>query len=154
MTKNEAFQTARERSERIKQDAYAAANKLAVDCIETADAALRNDAFNPAAKVAREHAYSAASDARAGMYAEAEQRHANRMVAVQRHFGQQITSRRDPDTDHALPFVVEIHPAGLWAPIPMPAPIGALTTIEVAEIKQQRRVDPDGRVLSENPVAD
>jgi hypothetical protein len=33
MTRNEAFQAAREASERIKQDAYAAANQLAVDCI-------------------------------------------------------------------------------------------------------------------------
>ena len=37
---NEAFQAAREGSERIKQDAYAAANQLAIDCIDTADAAL------------------------------------------------------------------------------------------------------------------
>jgi hypothetical protein len=81
---NEAFQAAREGSERIKQDAYAAANQLAIDCIDTADAALRKGPFNPAAKAVHEHAYSAASDARAGMYAEAEQRHANRLAAIQR----------------------------------------------------------------------
>jgi hypothetical protein len=58
---------------------YAAADQLAVDCIGTADAALRTDP-NPTARAARDRAYSAASDARAGMYAEAEQRHANRMA--------------------------------------------------------------------------
>jgi hypothetical protein len=137
MTKNEVFQAAREKSERIKQDAYTAANQLAVDCIETADAAPRKDAFNPAAKAAREHAYSAASDARAGMHAEAEQRHTNRLAAVQRHFGQQITSRGDPDADRALAFVAEVDPTGVWAPIAKPAPIGEIATIEFAGVKSQ-----------------
>jgi hypothetical protein len=93
------------------------ANQLGVDCIDTADAALRKEPFNPVGRAARDRAYSAASDARAGMYAEAEQRHANRLAAIQRHFGQQITSRGDPDADHALVFVAEVDPAGLWAPI-------------------------------------
>jgi hypothetical protein len=40
MTKKETFEAAREKSERIKQDAYAAANQLAllsVECSEEAD---------------------------------------------------------------------------------------------------------------------
>jgi len=49
MTREQSYQRAREASEKIKQDAYTAANQLAVDCIDTADAALRRDAFNPAA---------------------------------------------------------------------------------------------------------
>jgi hypothetical protein len=83
MTKEQTYQRAREASEKIKQDAYAAANQLAVDCIDTADATMRKDPFNLTARAAREHACSVASDARAGMYAEAERRHANRMAAIQ-----------------------------------------------------------------------
>jgi hypothetical protein len=154
MTRNEAFQAAREASERIKQDAYAAANQLAVDCIDTADAVLRRDPFNQAGKAARERAYSAASDARAGMYAEAEQRHANRMAALARYLGQAYRGPGDPDADHALAFVNEIDPAGLWAPIARPAPIGTFTTINVAGIKRQVRVDANGRIVAESPVAD
>jgi hypothetical protein len=41
MTKEQTFQAAHEASEKIKQDAYAAANQLAVNCIDTADARLR-----------------------------------------------------------------------------------------------------------------
>jgi hypothetical protein len=107
-----------------------------------------------AARAARDRAYSAASDARAGMYSEAEQRHGNRMAAIQRHFGQQITSRGNPDAENALAFVAEIDPAGMWAPIAKPAPIGEVSTVEFAGIKQQRRVDANGRVVAENPVAD
>jgi hypothetical protein len=62
--------------------------------------------------------------------------------------------RGDPNADHALAFVAEIDPAGLWAPIAKPAPIGALTTINVAGIMQQRRVDANGRVVAEDLVAD
>jgi hypothetical protein len=53
MTKEQTYQRAREASEKIKQDAYAAANQLAVDCIDTGDAAFRRDPFNPAAMAGR-----------------------------------------------------------------------------------------------------
>ena len=43
--------------------------------------------------------------ARAAAYAEAEQRHRDRLAAIQRHFGQQVMSRGDPNADHALAFV-------------------------------------------------
>ena len=49
MTKEQTYQRAREASEKVKQDAYAAANQLAVDCIDAADIALRKDPMNPAA---------------------------------------------------------------------------------------------------------
>jgi hypothetical protein len=115
---------------------------------------LRRDPFNQAGKAARERAYSAASDARAGVYAEAEQRHANRMAALARYLGQAYRGSGDPDADHALAFVAEVDPAGLWAPIATPAPVGTLTTINVAGMKRQVRVGANGRVVAENPVAD
>jgi hypothetical protein len=67
MTKEQTYQRAREASEKIKQEAYAGANQLAVDCIDTADA-VHKDPFNLTARAAREHVCSVASDARAGMY--------------------------------------------------------------------------------------
>jgi hypothetical protein len=141
MSRETEYKRAREKSERIKQDAYAAANQLAVDCIETADTALKKDPFSPVARAARDRAYSAASDARAGMYAEAEQRHANRMAALARYFGQAYRGPGNPDADHALAFVAEVDPNGLWTPFVAEPPIGEIATIEFAGIKPQRRVD-------------
>ena len=54
----------------------------------------------------------------------------------------------------AVAFVAEIDPAGLWAPIAKRTPIGTLTTINVAGVKRQFRVDANGRIVAENPVAD
>ena len=70
---------------------------MAADRLTAADATLRALRFGAEANAARDAAYAAASDASAKMYAEAEERHADRLAAIQRHFGQQITSRRTPD---------------------------------------------------------
>lgn len=96
-----------------------------------------------------------ASDHRAALLAETEQRHADRLAALARHFGQHYRGPGDPDAGHALAFLAEIDPAKLWAPgASMPLPIGEITTIEFAGTKQQRRVDGRGRAVPESPVAD
>jgi hypothetical protein len=56
----------------------------------------------------RDTAYLPASDAKAGMCAEAGQRHSGRMAGMQRHFGQQIGSRGNPGADHAQAFVAAV----------------------------------------------
>ena len=81
------------------------ADQLSADAITDADAKLRQERFSAKAKAVREATYAAASDTRAGMIAEAEQRHRDRLAAIQRHFGQQVMSRGDPDADHALAFI-------------------------------------------------
>jgi hypothetical protein len=84
--------------------------------------------IDAAAKTA---AYSLASDVRAAAYPGAEQRHRDRMAAIQRHFGQQVMSRGDPDADHALDFVeTDADPERLFAPFPAEAPIGRVVEID------------------------
>jgi len=101
------------------------ADQLSADAITDADAKLRQERFSAKAKAVREATYAAASDTRAGMIAEAEQRHRDRLAAIQRHFGQQVMSRGDPDADHALAFVETVaDPEGLHTPQPPEPPIG------------------------------
>ena len=101
------------------------ADQLVVDATTDADAKLRKAGFPTGAKAARDEAYAVASDARAEMVAEAEQQHRDPLAAIQRHFGQQITRRGDPDADHALAFVETVaDPEGLYTPQPAEAPIG------------------------------
>ena len=88
-------------SEKIREDAYRAAAQLVVDATADADTKLRQARFSVEARAVRDAAYATAADA----YAEAEQRHRDRLAAIQRHFGQQVMSRGDPNADHALAFV-------------------------------------------------
>jgi hypothetical protein len=80
-------------SEKIRDDAYRAADQLVVDATADADAKLRQARFSVEARAVRDAAYAATADARAAAYAEAEQRHRDRMAAIQRYFGQQVMSR-------------------------------------------------------------
>ena len=142
-------------SEKIREDAYRAADQLVVNAIADADAKLHRARFSAEAKAVRDATYSISGDARAGMVAEAEQRHRDRLAAIQRHFGQQIMSRGDPDADHALAFVETVaDPEGLHAPLPTEAPIGRVVEIAYNGIKRQVRVDANGRVVAESPVSD
>jgi hypothetical protein len=96
-----------------------------------------------------------APSARTAAYAEAEQRHYDRLAATQRHFGQQIARRGDPIADHAVAFVeIVADLEGLYALQPAEAPIGRVVEISYNGIKRQVRVDANGRVVAENPVAD
>jgi hypothetical protein len=107
--------------------------------------------FSAEASAARDATYSAAGDARAAAYAEAEQRHYDRLAAIQRYFGQQIARRGDPDADHALAFVETIaDPERLYAPQPAEAPIGRVVEIAYNGIKRQVRVDANGRVVADS----
>jgi hypothetical protein len=99
--------------------------------------------------------YALAADNRAAAYAEAEQRHRDRLAAIQRCFGQQITSGGNPDADHAVDFAETVaDPEGLWTPTAAEAPIGEVVTIDYNGIKCQVRVDARGRVVAESPIAD
>ena len=135
-----------------------AADRLVVDATTDAGAKLRKAGFSVEAKAVRDAIYSAASDARAGAYVEAELLHYDRLAAIQRHFGQQVMSRGDPDADHALAFVETVaDPEGLYAPQPVEATSnGVRGVVEIAYngIKRQVRVDANGRVVAESPVAD
>jgi hypothetical protein len=116
---------------------------------------LRQARFSAEARAARDAIYSAAGDVRSAAYAEAEQRHYDRMAAIQRHFGQQVTSRGNPDAGHAQAFVETVaDPEGLFAPQPVDPPIGRVVEIAYNGIKRQVRVDARGRVVAENSVAD
>ena len=100
--------------------------------------------------------YARAADNRAAAYAEAEQRHRDRLAAIQRHFGQQVTCHGNPDAGHAQAFVETVaDPEGQFAPVPVEAPIGAVVGIDYNGIKRLVRiVDARGRVVAENQVAD
>jgi len=97
-----------------RQDAYLAADQLSADAIADADAKLRQAHFGAEARALRDATYGAASDKRAETVAEAEQRHRDRLAAIQRRFGQQITSRGNPDASHSADFVEMVaDPEGL-----------------------------------------
>ena len=93
--------------------------------------------------------YALAADNRAAAYAEAEQQHRDRLAAIQRRFGQQITSRGNPDASHSADFVEMVaDPEGLYAQQPGEAPIGRVVEIAYNGIKRQVRV------VAESPIAD
>jgi hypothetical protein len=146
LTREEAYHRARQASEKLRDNVYKAANQLSADAITDADAKLRGASFNTEAKAARDAAYAAASDARAGAYAEAEQRHFDRLAAIQRHFGQQTISRGNPG--HALAFVETVaDPERRFAPAAVEATIGEVVAIDYNGIKCQVRIDACGRVV-------
>jgi hypothetical protein len=87
-TRNDAYHRARLASEKIREDAYRAADQLSAEAATDADVKLRKAGLSVDAKALRDATYSAAGDAPAAAYAEAEQRHYDRLAAIQRHFGQ------------------------------------------------------------------
>ena len=92
-------------SEQILADTLQAADQRSAAAVAGAYAKLRQACFSVEASALRDATYAVAADARADAYAEAEQRHYDRLGAMQRHFGQQVMSRGDPDADHALAFI-------------------------------------------------
>ena len=82
------------------------------------------------------------------MYAEAEQRHADRLAVIQRHFGQQITSRGNPTPITPSPSSPSIDPEGLFAPAAVDPPISQLVEIDYNGIKTVVRVNSNGRVAA------
>jgi len=114
---------------------------------DDADANYRAGRIDAAAKTA---AYSLASDVRAAAYADAEQRHRDRMAAIQRYFEQLIVARGHPATDHALAFVETVaDPEGLFAPVAVELAQGeVVTTIAYNGIRRQVRIDGNGRVAA------
>jgi len=99
-TRNEAYHRARLAREKIRGDAYRAADQLSVDATTDADAKLR----------------------------------------------------QAPATRSLSATVTD--PEGLYTPQPAEAPIGRVVEIAYDGIKHQVRVDANGRVVAENPVAD
>ena len=158
LTRNEAYHRARLASEKILKDAYQAADRRHAEARTVASAKLRRSNLDANAKLFR---YALAADNRAAAYAEAEQQHRDRLAAIQRHFGQQVTSHGSPDAGHALAFVETVaDPEGLYAPQPGEAAsngvrgIGRVGEIAYNGIKRQVRVDANGRVVAESPIAD
>ena len=150
LTRNEAYHRARLASEKILKDAYQAADRRHAEARTVASAKLRRSNLDANAKLFR---YARAADNRAAAYAEAEQRHRDRLAAIQRHFGQQVTCHGNPDAGHEQAFVETVaDPEGQFAPVPVEAPIGAVVAIG---IKRLVRVDARGRVVAsaENHVA-
>jgi len=138
-----------------RQDAHWAADQLSDGAITDADAKLGQGRFSVEAGAHRDATYSAAGDARAGAYVEAEQRHDDRLAAIQRHFGHQFTIRGNPDASHAADFVEMVaDPEGQFAPQPAEVPSGKLISIAYNGVRRQVRVDVNGRIVAENPVAD
>jgi hypothetical protein len=89
------------------------------------------------------------------MRLEAEQRHYDRLAAIQQHFGQQVMRHGNPDADHAQAFVKTVaDPEGIWAPIVASGPIGEIVTVDYNGIKREVRVDARGRTVVESPVVD
>jgi hypothetical protein len=158
MARNEAYTAARLASEELLRRDIQAADAIAGATIASADAAWRK---RNCAAAEKDAAYAMAADNRAAAYAEAEQQHRDRLAAIQRHFGQQVTSHGSPDAGHALAFVETVaDPEGQFAPVPVEAAsngvrgIGRVVEIAYNGIKRQVRVDANGRVVAESPIAD
>ena len=112
--------------------------------LNTAEVEFRQGRIDAAGKTA---AYSLASDARSAAYAEAEQRHRDRMAAIQQYWGKQLDARGNPDADHAQAFVADVaDPDRLFASVAVEPPIGRVLTTAYNGIKRQIRVDANGRV--------
>jgi hypothetical protein len=158
MAQDEAYTAARLASEELLRRDIQAVDAIAGATIASADAAWRKRNCGAAEKDA---AYAMAADNRATAYAEAEQQHRDRLAAIQRRFGQQVTSRGNPDASHSADFVEMVAgPEGLYAPQPDEAAsngvrgIGRVVEIAYNGIKRQVRVDANGRVVAESPIAD
>ena len=112
-------------------------------------------AITTEARALRDATYAAAGDARAEIVGEAERRHYERLAAIQRHFGQHVMSRGNPEADHALAFVETVADfEGLYTPQPAEAPIGRVVEIAYNGIKRLVRVDAKGHVVAESSVFD
>lgn len=154
MTRDETYRAAIAASERMRNDGYRAAEQLHRDCIDSAHAKMMAGPRDLAALAERDRAHADASDARAYLYQEAEQRHADRLAALARRFGQHYRGPGNPAADHAQAFVISIDPDGECAAMPLPAPVGELAVIEFAGSRHERRVDERGRVVPERRQPD
>lgn len=145
---DDAYHRARLASERLRDSDLRAADHLARVFQD------KGDADSTAGKITageRNTLQAAAGDTRAALQRECAQWHADRMAAIQVHFGQKPIRHGDPQTEAALRFVAEIDPDGEHRAPPVEPPIGTMATINHNGIKQYRRVH-NGHVVAESPV--
>lgn len=143
MDANEVYLAAVQASEQLRREGYRAADQLHRDAIDHATMLGRTSG------IASSRVTADASDARAYLYLEAEQRHFDRRAALARHFDQRWTSGGNAHAAHALAFVAEIDPDGCYAVAPPPPPIGRMAAVEHHNgVPVTRRVH-NGRVVPE-----
>ncbi|HEV8032026.1 MAG TPA: hypothetical protein VGP42_13500 [Stellaceae bacterium] len=123
MTRDETYVAGRDASAGMLADGYRAADQFHADVIDGAHETLKASSRNLADLADRDRAHGDASDARAYLYAEAEQRHHDRLAALAHHFGQFYRGPGNPAADDALDFVASIDLAGDPKAMPLPAPM-------------------------------
>ena len=150
-TRDETYLSALAASAAILADGYRTADQLHADVIDGAHETLKRSRRDLADLAERDRAYGNASDARAYLYAEAEQRHQDRLAALALHFGQFYRGPGNPAADHAQAFVASIDPAGddEYAAPPLPEPVGTPAVVTFGGSRHERRVDERGRVVPE-----
>ncbi len=132
------------------QDARLAADQLHADVLATATEKFRASRKFQIDLEQHTRAGAVADEGRAAGYAFADRDHKDRLAALQRHFGQAITSREDPDATHAQAFLASVDPDGQFAPAPTPVAAGTPRVIEHhIGVRHTRLVDANGRVVPE-----
>lgn len=151
-----AYLSAVRASERLRAEAYLAADQLAADAIEDAGGKLSHPSRGrrtPVDLATHARVTAAAGDARAGLYREAEERHFDRRAALAVHLGQRWTGRGNAGADHARQFVAEVDPDGLYRVASEPSLIGRPILAEHHPgMPVPRRIDERGRVVPEQFV--
>ena len=140
----------RDASAGILADGYRAADQFHADVIDGAHEKLKASSRNLADLAERDRMHGDASDARAYLYAEAEQRHHDGLAALALHFGSGIAgpATRPPITRKPLVASIDLagDPKSCHAIARWPMPVAA---VEFRGSRQERRVDASGRVVPE-----
>ena len=129
-------------SEAIRADVMTAAEQAHADVIAQAYAD----------HAARDRVYALAGDGRQGVYDRAAQDHFDRVAAAQRHFGQAIRARGNPDATHAQNWLRGLDVEAFRAD-PEPPPIGRPILAEHHPgMPVPRRIDERGIIVAETFV--
>jgi hypothetical protein len=136
-------------SERLREDHQKAADQAFADVIAQADHDCGANTDRVAGPRNRDRTYALASDGRQGIYDRAAQDHFDRVAATQRHFGQAIRARGNPDAPHAQAWLASLDVDAFRA-APAPPPVGSPVMAEHHPgIRVERRIDERGIIVAE-----
>ena len=135
-------------SEAIREG-VAAADQAQADVTAQADQDYHGNPDRAAGARNRDRVYALAGDGRQGMYDRAAQDHFDRVAAAQRHFGQAIRARGNPDATHAQNWLATLDVEAFRAD-PEPPPIGRPILAEHHPgMPVPRRIDERGIIVAE-----
>jgi hypothetical protein len=136
-------------SERLRDDRQKAAEQAHADVTAQADQDYHGNPDRAAGARNRDRVYALTGDGRQGVYDRAAQDHFDRVAAAQRHFGQSISARGNPDAPHAQAWLRGLD-VDEFAAQPEPPPIGRPILAEHHPgMPVPRRIDERGIIVAE-----